>query len=90
MAVLEDIGREEPVSNVPTTMTNVRVDDLPLLIKFILSVGVREVLDLHIPRHWHQRGLNWGWVAVIWLAHTVSQGDHRKLAIPQKSPQIGL
>src|SRR5205814_6930112 len=28
-----------------------------------------------------QQGLSWGWTASIWLAHIVSQGDHRKLRV---------
>ncbi len=81
MTALEDIGREEPMGTMPATVINERVDDLPLLIKLIMSMGVHEVLDRYIPRHWHQRGLSWGWVAVIWLAHIISQGDHRKLTV---------
>src|SRR3954469_14997804 len=41
----------------------------------------REVLDRHIPRHWTQRGLSWGWTAVIWLASIVTEGDHRKVSV---------
>jgi transposase len=39
------------------------------------------ILDRHIPRHWLQQGLRWGWTASIWLAHMVSQGDHRKVTV---------
>ncbi len=39
------------------------------------------MLDRHLPRHWLQQGLSWGWTASIWLAHIVSQGDHRKLTV---------
>jgi transposase len=28
-----------------------------------------------------QQGLSWGWIASIWLAHIMSQGDHRKLTV---------
>jgi transposase len=35
-------------------------------------MGLPEVLDRHIPHHWTQRGLSWGWTAVIWLAYIVS------------------
>ena len=69
------------MNNISTTIENERVDDLPLLIEFIIRMGVREIFDKHIPRHWHHKGLGWGWVAVIWLAHIISQGDHRKLTV---------
>ncbi len=39
------------------------------------------MLDRHLPRHWLQQGLSWGWVTTIWLAHILSQGDHRKLTV---------
>ena len=45
-----------------------RVDDVALLIGQMVKMGLPEVLDRHIPRHWTQRGLSWGWTAVIWLA----------------------
>jgi hypothetical protein len=56
-----------------------RVDDVALLIGQMVKMGLPEVLDRHIPRHWTQRGLSWGWTAVIWLAYIVTEGDHRLL-----------
>ena len=58
-----------------------RVDDVALLIGQMVKMGVPEVLDRHIPRHWTQRGLSWGWTAVIWLAYIVTEGDHRKVSV---------
>src|SRR5438132_10913534 len=55
-----------------------RVDDVALLIGQMITMGLPEVLDRHIPRHWKQRGLSWGWTAVIWLAYILTEGDHRK------------
>src|SRR6266705_3127735 len=57
------------------------VDDVALLIGQMVKMGLPEVLDRHIPRHWTQRGLSWGWTAVIWLAYIVTEGDHRKVAV---------
>src|ERR1700757_1288858 len=57
-----------------------RVDDVALLIGQMVKMGLPEVLDRHIPRHWRQRGLSWGWTAVIWLAYIVTEGDHRKVS----------
>lgn len=64
----------------PTIMTE-RIDDFVLLIKVMMRLGLPAILDRHIPRHWLQEGLSWGWVATIWLAHVISQGDHRKLTV---------
>jgi len=58
-----------------------RVDDVALLIGQMVKMGLPEVLDRHIPCHWTQRGLSWGWTAVIWLAYIVTEGDHRKVSV---------
>src|ERR1700739_5062733 len=58
-----------------------RVDDVALLIGQMVKMGLPEVLARHIPRHWTQRGLSWGWTAVIWLAYIVTEGDHRKVSV---------
>ena len=63
------------------TITTERVDDVVLLIKMMVRLGLPEILDRNIPRHWLQEGLSWGWVATIWLAHILSQGDHRKVTV---------
>jgi transposase len=63
------------------TLTTERIDDFVLLIHVMLQLDLPEILDRHIPRHWFQEGLSWGWVATIWLAHIMSQGDHRKLTV---------
>src|SRR5262247_2079721 len=62
-------------------MITERVDDVALLIGQMVTMGFPEVLDRHIPRHWTQRGLSWGWTAVIWLAYIVTEGDHRKVSV---------
>jgi transposase len=58
-----------------------RVDDVALLIGQMVQMGLPEVLDRHIPRHWTQRQISWGWTAVIWLAYIVTEGDHRKVSV---------
>jgi len=58
-----------------------RVDDVALLIAQMIKMGLPEVLDQHIPRHWKQRRLSWGWTSVIWLAYILTEGDHRKVSV---------
>ncbi len=58
-----------------------RVDDVALLIGQMVTMGLPEVLDRHIPRHWKPRGRSWGWTAVLWLAHILTEGDHRKVSV---------
>jgi transposase len=60
-----------------------RVDDVPLLIKAMVKMGIQEAIDNHIRVQNHQRELSWGWTAVIWLAYILSEGDHRKVAVEQ-------
>ena len=58
-----------------------RVDDVALLIGQMITMGLPDVLDRPIPRHGKQRGLSWGWTAVMWLAPILTAGDHRKVAV---------
>ena len=73
--VQELVGKSELV------IITERVDDVALLIGQMIKMGLPEVLDRHIPRHWTQRGISWGWTAVIWLAYIVTEGDHRKVSV---------
>lgn len=47
------------------------------------------ILDRHLARHGLQQGLSWSWIATIWLAHILSQGDHRKLPVQAWVRQAG-
>jgi transposase len=58
-----------------------RVDDVALLLGQMMQMDLPAILDTHLPRHWNQEGLSWGWTAVIWLAYILSEGDHRKVAM---------
>jgi transposase len=60
-----------------------RVDDVPLLIGVMEQIGLRQVIDNHIPEHGNQRELSWGWTAVIWLAYIMTEGDHRKVSVEE-------
>ncbi len=62
-------------------ITTERIDDFVVLLALMKQMDLPGILDRHIPRHWLQQGLSWGWTATIWLAHIVSQGDHRKLTV---------
>ena len=65
------------------TITSERVDDVALLIGQMKLMGLPQVLDKHIPGHWKQRELSWGWTAVLWLAYVLSEGDHRKVSVQE-------
>ena len=63
------------------TVRSERIDDFVMLINVMKQMRLPEMLDRHLRRHWLEQGMSWGWVATIWLAHIVSQGDHRKLTV---------
>jgi len=75
--VQERFNREELV------IITERVDDVALLISKMIKMRLHDVLDRHIPRHARQKGLSWGWTAVIWLAYILTEGDHRKVEVQQ-------
>ena len=54
-----------------------RMDDLPLLLSHMQRMKLAELLDKHIPTHGHRKGLSVGELSVVWLAHILSQADHR-------------
>jgi transposase len=60
------------------TITNERIDDFPLLLAVMLQLGLPNIFDHHLGRHGLQQGLSWGWIATIWLAHILTESNHRK------------
>jgi transposase len=71
------------------TITTERIDDFPLLLATMQRLGLPELLDRHLLRHGLQQGLSWGWITTIWLAHVLSQSDHRKLPVQAWVRQAG-
>jgi len=59
------------------TVISERVDDIPLLLAQEQHMAVPALLDAHFPTHGNWHGLSLGWTAAIWLAHILSQADHR-------------
>ena len=60
------------------TLTTKRIDDFPLLLAVMKRLGLSGILDHRLSRQGLHRGLSGGWIATIWLAHILTQGDHRK------------
>jgi transposase len=59
-------------------ITTERIDDFPLLLEVMQRLGLPAMIDNHLVRHGLHRGLSWGWIATIWLAHILSQSNPRK------------
>ncbi len=54
-----------------------RVDDIPVLLAQIEGMGIPELMGKHFETHGNWVGTGIGWTAGVWLAHILSQGDHR-------------
>src|SRR5215472_6197140 len=61
----------------PLSIETEGVDDIPLLLTQMRCMNLTELLDKHFPTNGNREGLSLGWVSVIWLAHVLSQADHR-------------
>lgn len=58
-----------------------RIDDIPLIIAYLIKKKVDVYFNAHISNHGNQNSLSNGEVAIIWLAYILSEGDHRKAHI---------
>jgi transposase len=65
------------------SLTHERVDDIPLLIGLMQRLRLPQLLDRHLGNHGHHQGFSNGWLATIWLAFILSEGDHRKSTVQQ-------
>lgn len=59
------------------TVSNERVDDVPLLMAQLQRMGIQELLDQNFPTHGNWHGLSLGWLCEVWLSYILSQADHR-------------
>src|SRR5258708_20619903 len=61
----------------PLTVTTERVDDIPILVAQSDTMGIPELLDECFKPHGNWEGIRLGWTTAVWLAHILSEGDHR-------------
>jgi transposase len=59
------------------TVITERVDDIPILVAHMSKMGLPAMLDEHFPVHGNWQGPSLGWTTTVWLAHILSEGDHR-------------
>ena len=59
------------------TITTERVDDIPVLIAQAERMGLAELIDEHFVTHGNWLGTSLGMTTTVWLAHILSEGDHR-------------
>jgi transposase len=59
-------------------LTHERVNDVPLLLGFLIKLKLPEILDRHFPAYPLHQGLSNGWLITVWIAYILSRADHRK------------
>ena len=59
-------------------LTHERIDDVPLLLGFLIKLRFPEILDQYLPPHPLHQGLSNGWLITIWIAYILSRADHHK------------
>jgi transposase len=64
-------------------LTHERVDDVPLLLGFLIKLRFPEVLDRHFPPHPLHQGLSNGCLITVWIAYILSRADHRKSPVQE-------
>src|SRR5215210_4056022 len=77
--------RETPTMTETLTLVHERVADIPLLIGLAQKLNLPAVLDRHLGGHHLHRGLSNGWLATVWIAYILSEGDHRPSATTFRS-----
>jgi len=61
-----------------TTVTHEPVDDVPVIIAWLLAMHVDRLVDWVLPPpHGNWKGLTYGQVVVIWLTYILTECDHR-------------
>ena len=63
--------------NTGLTIETERVDDIPVLVAEMDKMGITELVDEHFATHGNWQGINLGRVMTGWLAHVLSEADHR-------------
>ena len=59
------------------TVTTERIDDIPVLLAQAMKMEVPKLIDKHFAMHGNWAGTSPGWTVAVWLAHIMSEGDHR-------------
>lgn len=69
-------------------LTHERVDDVPLLLGFLIQLRLPEILDRHFSAHPLHQGLSNGWLTTVWIAYILSHADHRKSPVQAWSQEL--
>lgn len=62
--------------------TSERVDDLPLIVYWLLQMQVAQIIDAVLPKpHGNRQGLSYGQLAVVFLTYILTHYDHRMCSV---------
>src|SRR3982751_5015315 len=75
---LSQVPRWRATVDATLELTHERVDDVPLLLGFLIKLQLPEILDRHLPPHPLHQGLSHGWLITVWITYILSRADHRK------------
>src|ERR1700756_4297414 len=78
---LSSVPRWRAAVDATLELTHERVDDVPLLLGFLIELNLPEILDRHYPAHPLHQGLSNGWLITVWIAYILSHADHRKVPV---------
>src|SRR5512144_1702912 len=78
---LSQVPRRRVTVDATLELTHQRVDDVPLLLGFLIKLQLPEILDRHLPPHPLHQGLSNGWLITVWIAYILSRADHRKAPV---------
>src|SRR3982751_3457392 len=53
-------------------LTHERVDDVPLLVSFLIQLRIPETVDRILPPQPLHQGLSNGWLVTVWIAYILS------------------
>jgi transposase len=69
-------------------LTHERVNDVPLLLGFLIKLQLPQILDRHLPAHPLHQGLSNGWLVSVWIAYILCRADHRKSPVQAWSQEL--
>src|SRR3954464_11950480 len=69
-------------------LTHERVDDVPLLLGFLIKLQLPEILARPLPPHPLPQGLSHGWLITVWIATIRSRADHRKSPVQSWAEEL--
>ncbi|NEQ21218.1 MAG: hypothetical protein F6K28_18730 [Microcoleus sp. SIO2G3] len=66
----------------PLTWHSLRVDDVPVAIKWLSQMQIEALINQEVPPpHGNRQGLSYGQLAVLLLSYMITQADHRLCAV---------